>query len=131
MWTLRVKPVFSVWLGDQEEATTIFAEAGLPSYPTESEAIRGFMHIVGYTRGQAALLETPESAEIVPPADLAKLRAAIAATVKAGRRWLDPILVDRILSAYGIATIPIRSRVRPRRPAPTRWSSCATAMPAR
>ncbi|QCI63920.1 bifunctional acetate--CoA ligase family protein/GNAT family N-acetyltransferase [Phreatobacter stygius] len=105
----RVKPVFPVWLGDQDEATTIFAEAGLPSYPTESEAIRGFMHVVGYTRGQAALLETPESAEIVPPADLAKLRAAISETVRAGRRWLDPILVDRILAAYGIATIPIRA----------------------
>ena len=104
----RVKPVFSVWLGDHEAASATFAEANLPSYPTESEAIRGFMHVVSHNRGQEALLETPESATIVPPADLQKLRAAIKETIAAGRRWLDPLLVDRILNAYGIGTSPVR-----------------------
>lgn len=103
----RLKPVFTVWLGDQEQATEIFADAGLPSYPTESEAVRGFMHLVKYRRGQDALMETPENAEIVSPDDLTALRAEIAAAVEAKRRWLDPILVDRILTAYGIPTVPV------------------------
>jgi len=103
----RMKPVFTVWLGDQEQATEIFAEAGLPSYPTESEAVRGFMHMVRYRRGQDALMETPENAEIVAPADLAVLRGDLDAAVEAKKRWLDPILVDRILTAYGIPTVPI------------------------
>jgi acetyltransferase len=109
----RVKPVLSVWLGDQEEATGIFAKAGLPSYPTEAEATRGFMHMVEYRRGQDALMETPETADIVPPDDLADLRAAISAEVKAKRRWLDPILVDRVLRAYGIPTVPIAAATTP------------------
>lgn len=101
------KPVFAVWLGDQEEATAIFARAGMPSYPTESEAVRGFMHLVRYRRGQDALMETPESAEIVAPENLAGLREELRATMAEGRRWLDPLLVDRVLSAYGIPTVPI------------------------
>jgi acetyltransferase len=103
----RVKPVFTVWLGEQEAATAAFARAGLPSYPTESEAVRGFMHMVRYRRGQDALMETPESTAIVTPADITSLRAAVAAEVAAGRRWLDPLLVDRILAAYGIPTVPL------------------------
>lgn len=110
----RTKPVFSVWLGDQEEATGIFARAGLPSYPTESEAVRGFMHLVRYRRGQDALMETPESHEIVPPAGLAALRAELDVAVKANNRWLDPLLVDRILTAYGIPTVPIGAARTPR-----------------
>jgi len=105
--TSRMKPVFTVWLGDQEAATDIFAKAGLPSYPTESEAVRGFMHMVRYRRGQDALMETPENAAIVAPDDLAALRAELGAAVKANKRWLDPLLVDRILTAYGIPTVPI------------------------
>ncbi|MFN3853562.1 MAG: bifunctional acetate--CoA ligase family protein/GNAT family N-acetyltransferase [Phreatobacter sp.] len=107
------KPVFAVWLGDQEEATATFAKVGVPSYPTESEAVRGFMHLVRYRRGQDALMETPESAEIVSPADLAGLREAIGAEMKAGRRWLGPVLVDRILTAYGIPTVPVRAAATP------------------
>ncbi len=103
----RMKPVFTVWLGDQEAATDIFAKAGLPSYPTESEAVRGFMHMVRYRRGQDALMETPENAAIVAPDDLVALRAELDAAVKAKKRWLDPLLVDRILTAYGIPTVPI------------------------
>jgi acetyltransferase len=110
----RAKPVFTVWLGDQEEATGIFARAGLPSYPTESEAVRGFMHLVRYRRGQDALMETPENHEIVPPADLAALRAELDAAVKANKRWLDPLLVDRILTAYDIPTVPIGAARTPR-----------------
>ena len=109
----RMKPVFTVWLGDQERATEIFAEAGLPSYPTESEAVRGFMHMVRYRRGQDALMETPENAEIVAPADLAVLRGELDAAVKANKRWLDPILVDRMLTAYGIPTVPIAAARTP------------------
>ncbi len=110
----RMKPVFTVWLGDQEQATEIFAEAGLPSYPTESEAVRGFMHMVRYRRGQTELMETPENAEIVAPADLAVLRGELDSAVKAKKRWLDPILVDRILTAYGIPTVPIAAARTPR-----------------
>ncbi|MBY0361479.1 MAG: bifunctional acetate--CoA ligase family protein/GNAT family N-acetyltransferase [Phreatobacter sp.] len=110
----RMKPVFTVWLGDQEAATDLFAQAGLPSYPTESEAVRGFMHMVRYRRGQDALMETPENAEIVSPEDLAALRAELDAAVKAQKRWLDPLLVDRILTAYGIPTVPIAAAATPR-----------------
>jgi len=103
------KPVFTVWLGDQEEATQIFADAGLPSYPTEAEAVRGFMHMVRYRRGQTTLMQTPQPLRMPPRADVPALQAAIEAEIAKGRRWLDPLLVDRILSSFGIPTAPIRA----------------------
>lgn len=111
--TFRPKPVFAVWLGEQEAATATFAKAGVASYPTEAEAVRGFLHLVKYRRGQDALMETPEEADIVTPPDIAALREAVRASIAAGRRWLDPVLVNRLLTAYGIPCVPISAATTP------------------
>src|SRR5262249_61216079 len=43
---IRPKPVFAVWVGSSDATTPIFEAAGIPSYATESDAVRGFMHLV-------------------------------------------------------------------------------------
>lgn len=103
-----VKPIFTVWLGDRAEAADILGNSGLPSFATEAEAVRGFMHLVEYRRAQEALLETPIRVGVETPADLPTLREAIRARIKEGQRWLDPEAISRVLAAYGIPTVPTR-----------------------
>src|SRR5690606_14329962 len=58
---LREKPVFAVWLGNDDRATVTLNTARVPTYPSEAEAVRGFQHLVKYREAQAALMETPPS----------------------------------------------------------------------
>ena len=48
-----------------------FEAAGIPSYATESEAVRGFMHLVRYREARDALMATPPSLpqDFMPDAD--------------------------------------------------------------
>ena len=65
-------------LAAAENARRSFAAAGLPTFETPDEAVRGFMHLVQYTRAQNALMEVPPAlAEGLTP-DVAKARQIIA-----------------------------------------------------
>src|SRR5262249_6072209 len=55
---IRPKPVFAVWVGSSDATTPIFEAAGIPSYATESDAVRGFMHLVHYREALEALMAT-------------------------------------------------------------------------
>jgi acetyltransferase len=55
---LRPKPVFAVWIGSSDATMPIFEAAGIPSYATESDAVRGFMHLVRYREALEALMAT-------------------------------------------------------------------------
>src|SRR5690606_12170099 len=41
----RRKPTLAVWMGGDGEATRVLGEAGVPTYATEAEAVRGFMYL--------------------------------------------------------------------------------------
>jgi acetyltransferase len=58
---IRPKPIFAVWVGSSDASTPIFEAAGIPSYATESDAVRGFMHLVRYREALDALMATPPS----------------------------------------------------------------------
>src|SRR5207248_7946150 len=58
---LHPKPAFAVWLGSGDAVTRIFDAARIPNYATESDAVRGFMHLVGYREALDALMATPPS----------------------------------------------------------------------
>jgi len=100
------KPVFTAWVGADKSISDAFDAAEIPNFGTESEAISGFGHIVNYSRAQAALLDTPPGfAEGYAP-DVATVREIIAGALAQNRRWLDPIEVNRVLTAYGIPATP-------------------------
>jgi acetyltransferase len=103
---LRPKPVFTVWVGEDQAAATAFETAGIPHFADETDAVRGFMHIVHYREAIDALMETPPSvsSEFVSDADAA--RAIISAAVGAGREWLDPLEIRALFAAYGIPIVP-------------------------
>jgi acetyltransferase len=100
------KPVFAVWLGDESAVDTLNA-ARIPSYPTEADAVRGFMHLVRYREAQQALIETPPSLPEDFSVDVAAAQAVVAEALAAGQTWLDPLATVRLLEAYGIPVVPV------------------------
>jgi acetyltransferase len=103
---IRPKPFFGVWVGTSDAVTPIFEAAGIPSYATESDAVRGFMHLVRYREGLDALMATPASLPQDFQPDVAAARAIVKAAVQRGRTWLDPIEVTGLLKAYSIPIAP-------------------------
>lgn len=59
--TGRKKPVFAVTIGEEAEAASRLAEAGIPRFPTDSDAVEGFLHLVRYREAQDDLMRTPDS----------------------------------------------------------------------
>jgi acetyltransferase len=102
------KPVLAVWMGDSAVASAELEAAGIPRYTSETEAVRGFMHLVHYREGLDALMKTPPSvpADFAPDTEAA--RRIVADAVADGRTWLNPIETVRLLGAY---TIPITPAV--------------------
>ncbi|WMJ70966.1 bifunctional acetate--CoA ligase family protein/GNAT family N-acetyltransferase [Stenotrophomonas sp. 24(2023)] len=103
----RDKPVFAVWLGNDDQATATLNAARVPTYPTEAEAVRGFQHLVRYRDAQNALMETPPSLPQDFVVDTAAVRALVDAALANGQRWLDPLATHALLEAYGIASAPV------------------------
>ncbi|HUG63414.1 MAG TPA: bifunctional acetate--CoA ligase family protein/GNAT family N-acetyltransferase [Methylomirabilota bacterium] len=100
------KPVLAAWIGTGGRVAATFTDARIPHYDTETEAVRGFMHLVRHREAMAALMETPPSlpVEFFPAADRA--RRVVDGVIAAGRTWLDPIEVNAICEAYGIPATP-------------------------
>jgi acetyltransferase len=107
------KPVLANWVGTGARVATIFNAVGVPQYDTETEAVRGFMHLVRYREARAALMQTPPSlpADFAPDAMAA--RKVVARVLAEGRTWLDPIEVGRVADAYGIPAVPVAFAATP------------------
>ena len=58
---MNLKPVLAVWVGTDDLTERSFESAGIPHYATETEAVRGFMHVVRWSEARDALMQTPPS----------------------------------------------------------------------
>ncbi|WP_319799018.1 bifunctional acetate--CoA ligase family protein/GNAT family N-acetyltransferase [Nitrobacter sp.] len=103
------KPALAVWVGGDENISRTFADAGIPDFPTEDDAVRGFMHLVHHREVVESLAAVPPSLahEFVP--DVAAARRIVESAVAEGRGWLGPIEAMGVLNAYGIAGVPTRA----------------------
>jgi acetyltransferase len=99
------KPVFALWIGADPKISTIFSEAGIPHYETETDAVRGFTQIVRHREAIEALMQTPPSLPEGFKADAAAARKIVEKACAEERRWLDPLEVGDLLRAYGIPTV--------------------------
>jgi acetyltransferase len=101
------KPAFAVWIGDRPEASAVFDAESIPHYETEADAVRGIMHLIRYRRAQTDLMKTPPSlpADFSPDVELA--RRIVTEALAAGRRWLTPADMIRLLTAYAIPVAPV------------------------
>src|SRR3546814_9786096 len=84
------KPALAVWMGGDAQANSTLNAAGVPTYASEAEAVRGFMYLVRHREAQQALMETPPSLpqDFVVDSDAAQ--AVVAEALAEGRRWLEP-----------------------------------------
>ncbi len=100
------KPVLAVWVGADQKIIDLLSGAGIPNYPTEDDAVRGFMYLVRHREVVAALAQVPPAmpGDFAPDIDTA--RGIVAAALADGRQWLDPIEIKRLLEAYEIAMVP-------------------------
>jgi acetyltransferase len=107
-WTKsdRPKPVLTVWVGNESKIADIFANANIPHYATETEAVRGFMHLVRHGEAIRALMETPPSLPEHFSPDVAGARRIVATVIGDGRKWLDPFEIIELFNAYAIPIVP-------------------------
>ena len=100
------KPVLAVWVGADQKISDLLSGAGIPNYPTEDDAVRGFMHLVQHREVMAALARVPPAmpSEFTPDTDTA--RQIVAAALANGRQWLDPVEIARLFEAYQIPMVP-------------------------
>lgn len=103
----RRKPVLAVWIGRDAETRSLFEAAGIPDFPSEMDALRGFRHLVAYGDAQRALMEVPASlVEGLSDAG-GRARRIVEAALAQGRRRLDPQEVSQLLEAYDIPVAPV------------------------
>jgi acetyltransferase len=99
------KPVLAVWVGADQKIIDFLSAAGIPNYPTEDDAVRGFMHLVRHREVVAELAQVPPAmpSDFAPDIDTA--RGIVLAALADGRQWLDPVEIKRLLEAYEIAMV--------------------------
>ena len=99
-------PVIGCWIGgpEAEAGRKVLHAANMPAYDTPLRAVRGFMHVVEYRRGQKALQRTPPS---IPEArsDTALVRSIVNGALEDRRSVLTEPEAKRVLAAYGIPVV--------------------------
>ena len=126
---INLKPVLAVWMGADNLAERSFESASIPRYATETEAVRGFMHVVRWSEARDALMQTPRS---LPEQFLPNLNAArkvIDAALMDRRGWLDPLEISALFAAYGIPMIPLVLAANPDEAASRATEFIGTGLP--
>ncbi|PVE26409.1 GNAT family N-acetyltransferase [Microvirga sp. KLBC 81] len=101
------KPVFAAWIGEDPDSARVFEEARIPHFATEADAVRGFLQLVRYREAQTELMETPDNLPHDFSPDPETARAIVAEVLAQNRRWLNPLEVNALLTAYDIPTAPV------------------------
>lgn len=100
--TINAKPVFAVWLGGGEESDAIFEKAKIPHFPSEGDALEGFMQMVRWREVRDALMATPPDLPTQFEPDVARARRAVRHALAQGREWLDQHEIVEVLDSYGV-----------------------------
>jgi acetyltransferase len=110
----RPQRVMSCWLGGTAvaQARQTFRAAGLASFETPEDAVRGLAMLAHYRRNQAELSEAPPAHAPDRPLDVAALRAVVDGALAQGREMLTEPEAKAVLAACGIPVVPTR-RVGP------------------
>ena len=100
------KPVLAAWIGADKKISDILSGAGIPNYPTEDDAVRGFMHLVRHREVVDALAQVPPAMPSSFAPDTETARRVVADALADARQWLDPIEIKRLFDAYDIPMVP-------------------------
>lgn len=104
---VKVVPVIGCWIGgpQAQAGRQVLHDANIPAYDTPLRAVRGFMHIVQYRRGQRALQRTPPSVPAVR-SDTHLVRSIVNGALNENRSILTEPEAKRVLAAYGVPVVP-------------------------
>jgi acetyltransferase len=100
------KPVLAVWVGAEPKVIEVLSSAGIPNYPTEDDAVRGFMYLVRHREVVQELAQVPPAMPNAFAPDIQTAKDIIATALADDRAWLDPVEIKRLLEAYDIAMVP-------------------------
>jgi acetyltransferase len=109
------RAVLTSWLGSGEnvEARKLFDAARIPTYDTPEKAVRGFMHMARYARGQNVIMEVPASAAEDFTPDEATARAVVEGALTDKPVWLDALGVAKLFECYDIPGVKLAKAVTP------------------
>ncbi len=101
------KNVLASWSGGKAVAPArkLLRDAGIPSYDTPNDAVRGFMHMIEYQRNQELLMETPPSVPNNINFATAAARLVVENRLANGRDMMTEPEAKAVLDAYGIPTV--------------------------
>ncbi len=104
----RHKPVVANWLGSvaAAKAREMFAEADIPSFETPRQAVRGFMHLVHYSRAQKELMRAPPMLPRQLSFDAEAAKSQIDKVLRSGRSMMTEPQAKRLLQAYDVPVVP-------------------------
>ena len=107
--------IFGCWMGGAtlERARTIFRQAGIPTYDTPEQAVRGFLQVVEYRKNQEMLMQTPPSLPTGFTPDTPKAVGIVRNALAAGRSMLTEPEAKAVFSAYGIPVVETRVALTP------------------
>ncbi len=100
------KPVLAAWVGADQKIGDLLSGAGIPNYPTEDDAVRGFMHLVQHREVVTILAQVPPAMPSGFVPDIEAARKIVAGVLADDREWLDPVETKQLLEAYGIPMVP-------------------------
>jgi acetyltransferase len=100
------KPVLAVWIGAEPKVINLLSDAGIPNYPTEDDAVRGFMHLVRHREVVEALAQVPPTMPSALTPDIEAARKVVTAALADARHFLDPVEIKQLFDAYDIAMVP-------------------------
>ena len=110
------KPLLASWMGGPGVAAgvAILNAAGIPTFPYPDMAARAFSDMWRYSYNLAGIYETPQMAGhgSAETTDRAAAERIVSAARDGGRTLLTELESKRILSCYGIPTIPTRIAAR-------------------
>ncbi|MGY4480976.1 acyl-CoA synthetase (NDP forming) [Bradyrhizobium sp. LM3.2] len=100
------KPVLASWIGADQNIIETLSGAGIPNYPTEDDAVRGFMYLVRHREVVEELSQVPPAMPDTFAPDALAARQIVTSAIADGREWLEPVEIKLLLEAYDIAMVP-------------------------
>jgi len=104
----RRVPVVTNWLGSvaSAKARDMFAQNDIPTFETPRQAVRGFMHLVHYSRAQKELMRAPPMLQRPLSFDSQAARDQIDDVLRAGRSMMTEPEAKKLLECYDIPVVP-------------------------
>ncbi|GAA4015232.1 bifunctional acetate--CoA ligase family protein/GNAT family N-acetyltransferase [Actimicrobium antarcticum] len=99
--------VLACWLGGAAvaEARQLFSAAGIATFDTPEEAVRGFMQIIDFRHNQQLLMQVPPALPDHGTTERLRAQALVRAALADGRTLLSEPETKTVLAAYGIPVV--------------------------